>query len=104
MREDLDKTDGVFIVGNITQKKSFDRIEKYWLPEIRKHLNINIPIILLANKADLKPKIEKEEIQSLAKAFGINRVFWTSAKNGLNVEEAFKSILFPIIEQKLKKL
>ncbi len=104
MRENLDKTDGVFIVGDITQTKSFDRIEKYWLPEMRKHLNINIPIILLANKADLKPKIEKKEIKSIAKAFGIDKVFWTSAKNGLNVEEAFKSILFPIIERELNRL
>ena len=101
--ENLDQTDGVFIVGDVTNKESFERIEKYWLPEIRKHL-IKIPIILLANKADLPHKIEKEEVESIANAFGINKVFWTSAKTGQNIETAFKSILFPILEQELKKL
>lgn len=96
------ETDGIFMVGDLTNKESFDEIETYWLPNIRKHVDKDIPIVLLANKSDLKPAVTKKKIETLAKKLGFHAVFRTSAKSGKNVDEAFKSLISPMVKRALK--
>jgi len=97
-------TDGIILVGDLTSKESFEAIANYWMPNIRKNLNEEIPLILLANKCDLEHSVTKEELEDLAKKLGIGKVFLTSAKTGENVDVAFKSLVPPMIARVMEKL
>ena len=97
-------TDGIILVGDLTSKESFEAIETYWMPNIRKNLSEEIPLILLANKCDLEHSITKEELEDLARKLGIGKVFLTSAKTGENVDAAFKSLVPPMIARVMEKL
>ena len=103
-KELLNESDGIFIVGDLTKKETFTLIESGCVPKLRKVLGEEIPIILLANKADLKPAITKEEVEKIANTLGLEKVFFTSAKTGENVEEAFKSIIPPMVARALDAL
>lgn len=54
-----------------------------------------VPIVILGNKRDVGPasrEVQPEEGQRLAQRFGCE-FFETSAKNGFNVEQAFKTVV-----------
>ncbi len=99
----FNESDGIFIVGDLTRKETFERIEKNCVPKIRKILG-EIPIVLLANKCDLEYDIEESAIETMGRQLGIEKVFFTSAKTGQNVDAAFKSIIAPMIARQLKVL
>ncbi|KKL80135.1 hypothetical protein LCGC14_2007780 [marine sediment metagenome] len=82
---------GVLIVGDLTRKNTFDQIEKFWIPDVKQYCNIT-PIVLLANKSDLKRNLNEKEINSLGKKINAISIFYSSAKTGENVELAFKII------------
>jgi len=82
---------GAIIVADLSRKNTFDQIEKFWVPDVRLHCEI-IPIILLANKSDLKRDIDDSEIYSLGKKIDAQAVLITSVKTGENVELAFQVI------------
>ena len=48
------KADGVLLVFDISNKKSFDKIKNYYTQKIRDNCKPGIPILLLGNKTDLK--------------------------------------------------
>ena len=93
-------TQGIFIVGDLTRKNTFEQIEEFWVPDL-KNYNINSPIILLANKNDLNRDISEEEIEILRKKINAEYVINTSAKTGENVDKAFKLISEQIIKSKV---
>jgi len=82
---------GAIIVADLSRKITFDQIEKFWVPDVRLYCEIT-PIILLANKSDLKRDIDEREIYSIGKKIDAKSVFLTSAKTGENVELAFQVI------------
>ncbi|MFX1503749.1 MAG: Rab family GTPase [Promethearchaeota archaeon] len=82
---------GIIIVGDLTRRNTFDQIEKFWIPDVKKYCDI-APIILLANKNDLNSELSENEISSLGEKIGILSVIYTSAKTGEHVEIAFKQI------------
>ena len=90
-------TDGVLIVADLTRKNTFEQIEKFWYPDLKKN-NISSPIILLMNKSDLKREITEEEIEALGKKIEAKYILITSAKTGVNVEKAFKLISEQVIK------
>ncbi|MHA2282471.1 MAG: Rab family GTPase [Promethearchaeota archaeon] len=90
---------GVIIVGDITRGKTFDQIEKFWVPDLSENCSL-IPNILLANKSDLTEKIEEQWIKTLGARINTSSIVFTSAKTGENVELAFKLIA----EQAIKDL
>ncbi len=83
--------DGALIVGDLTRKNTFYQIEKYWVQDLKKYCK-NLPIILLANKNDLKRDIAEKEILLSGKRLNFKEILVTSAKTGENVEKAFKII------------
>jgi len=82
---------GVLIVGDLTRKNTFDQIEEFWVPDIKKYCEI-APIVLLANKNDLDKELNKKEISILGEKINAISTIYTSAKTGENVEIAFKII------------
>lgn len=82
---------GVLIVGDLIRNNTFDQIEKFWIPDIKKYCS-NAPIVLLANKSDLVGDLNKQDIDSLGKRINTISNLYTSAKTGENVELAFRII------------
>lgn len=85
-------------IYDMTNRKTFDKLND-WV-ESFKEARGEQPLLLIGNKADLKNKIEVEEEE--AKSFGEKNnmdFIITSAKTGLNVEEAFKNLIQKILEK-----
>jgi small GTP-binding protein len=82
-------TDGVMMVADITRKETLESIRSYWLREVRNIVG-NIPFIILANKSDLKKRAEfgEKELGKFASRYTAP-FFFTSAKSGENVKQAF---------------
>ncbi len=87
---------GALIVGDITRENTFEQLKGFWSPDLKKFCG-EIPKILLVNKNDLKPIISNKEVENLAQYINVNTIIFTSAKNGQNVEEAFRKIAEEII-------
>ena len=90
---------GALVVYDITKENTFKSIER-WLSELKDNADPKIVIMIIGNKADLSQTREIEE--STAKEFCQNQklfFFETSALDGTNVENAFKSLLIEIYKQ-----
>ena len=87
------KSDCVFLVYEITNRKSFKNISN-WIKECKSKASENVLIVLIGNKCDLNEKrqVTTEEGENLAKKYKIS-FYETSAKTGKNVQEAFTEIL-----------
>ena len=83
---------GIFIIFDITEKKSFDSIE-FWLDEIKRYAHQNAVIILIGNKKDSEDKreISFEDASSFAEQIGI-KYFETSAINGNGLDHVIRVI------------
>lgn len=90
-------TQGALIVGDITRKNSFNQIEDFWYPDLIKYCE-KIPIVLLCNKDDLERKFSEMEANILKKNINAKDVLFTSAKEGDNVDKAFKTITKEIMK------
>jgi hypothetical protein len=83
-------SDAGILVFDVTRPDTFEAVEN-WADLFTKDEKKR-SIVLLANKMDLGPKFEAEsQGRELAKKRGW-RFFTTSAKTGMNVEQAFLSI------------
>ena len=88
------KIDGCIIVYDITNRRSFDEIEKYYIPKLNEKCKKNIVTVLLGNKKDMedKRKISFEEGNELAKKY--NFIFKeASCFEKINVFIAFQTII-----------
>eukprot|EP01100_Stratorugosa_tubuloviscum_P003859 TRINITY_DN1939_c0_g1_i3.p1 TRINITY_DN1939_c0_g1~~TRINITY_DN1939_c0_g1_i3.p1 ORF type:complete len:201 (-),score=81.86 TRINITY_DN1939_c0_g1_i3:129-731(-) len=83
--------DGIILVYSLVDQKSYEEFES-WLQYLSEALeNVNqIPKIIIANKSDLG----REITIGARKAQNLNiKYFEASAKDGANVEEAFREII-----------
>ena len=87
---------GILLVYDVTNEGSFNNINQ-WMLAIRQHASSSVNKVLLGNKADTSgPLVAKRAVatargQALADQHGI-RFFETSAKNSINIEEAFTTV------------
>ena len=93
---------GALIVGDLTRENTFEQLKDFWNPDLKKFCG-EIPKILVVNKVDLKPMVSKPDIEKLAQNVKVKTTVFTSAKNGQNVEEAFRQIAKAIVTSNLKK-
>lgn len=90
---------GIIIVYDATDMESFHNV-KSWLGEIEKFASENVNKILVGNKCDLVSKkvVETKMAQELADSLGIP-LLETSAKDSINVDEAFTRMAKDIKER-----
>ena len=90
---------GILLVYDITRPTSFDNLAK-WLRTILEHSNADVEKMIIGNKCDMEEQrlISKERGESIAKENGIP-FLETSAKNNINVEEAFLQMSERILDK-----
>ena len=83
---------GIMLTYDVTDEQSFVNIRN-WMKNIEEHAADNVNKMLIGNKCDLieKKTVDTERGQQMAKTYGIP-FMETSAKNNINVEEAFFTI------------
>lgn len=94
---------GAMLVYDITNKASFDNIER-WLTELRQHADSNIIIILVGNKSDLGHlrQVTMETARKYCEDNGLSLVE-TSAKDNTGVDFAFQKLIGEIYHETVKK-
>ena len=98
---------GIIVTYDITDRDSFAKVSE-WMAEVDKHALENISRILVGNKKDLEDQrqVPYNEGKDLADHFNV-RFLETSAKNALNVEEAFllmtREIKSKVVQSQPKK-
>ena len=88
---------GILAVFDVTKKATLRDLTK-WIDGVRESVG-PIPVYSLGNKVDLVERRETEE----AEASDVRRayecpIFYTSAKTGANVEQAFQSLAKTVVE------
>ena len=84
---------GAFIVYDITNKSTFDNIDK-WISDLKLNGDQNICIVILGNKSDLNESRQVSTNDGMKKAEMFKTAFMeTSALNGENIGEAFEELI-----------
>ncbi|XP_039851831.1 ras-related protein RABE1c-like, partial [Panicum virgatum] len=85
---------GILLVYDVTDESSIKSIIRNWICNIEQHASDNVNKILVGNKADMdetKRAVPTAKGQALADEYDI-KLFETSAKTNLNVEQVSFSI------------
>ena len=92
-------SNGIFIIFDLGDKMSFDKINE-WMKQINYHLkSIEIPIVLLGNKCDHHNReINEKIIEDLCNFYKI-KYFQTSALKNIGIEETFNYMINEIIKK-----
>ncbi|ELP88800.1 GTP-binding protein SAS1, putative [Entamoeba invadens IP1] len=89
---------GVIFVFDVSNKKSFDSIN-FWIDDFKKSEGDTMTFMLCGNKCDIAERIvTKEEAKTFADKIGM-KYFETSAKNGTNIKEMFKTLVKEVYEK-----
>lgn len=104
LESEIRKAHVICVVYAIDNPQSFDRIQAFWLPHFRQ-LGVNIPVILVGNKIDLRgghvtnEALEDEIVPIMNEFKEVETCVECSAKMPLNVSEVFyfaqKAVLHP---------
>jgi small GTP-binding protein len=89
---------GVIITYDCTNENSFNNI-KYWIEEIKANADNNICKVIAGTKCDLVNKtVDIQKAEELGRELGV-KVFETSSKNDVNVDETFQQLASEILEK-----
>ena len=90
---------GMIITLSIDNRTSFQNL-KMWISSIFEHSgNPNIPLVVICNKTDLEEDrvVSNEEVEEVCKEEKL-KVYFTSAKQNINIDEAFEYIIEKVIK------
>ena len=91
----------IIFVYDVTERSSFENIEKFWLKEIREYFPVNSEVILMlvGNKIDneYSRKVTEDEGDELARKHGMLFIE-TSAKERVGIQEAFEEVVNKVLE------
>ncbi len=92
---------GILAVADLTRRGTLDAL-RVWISSVES-VSGKLPVFLVVNKADLNERAEygPSEIGAAANAFGAEFLA-TSAKTGINVEEAFRHLAFLAAARQLR--
>ena len=80
---------GAILVCDVTRLDTYECLGA-WAEQILKASG-DIPLVFIGNKSDLPPAVTEEDMERLAGRYG-SPYFFTSAKQGKNVQEAFEAL------------
>eukprot|EP01103_Thecamoeba_quadrilineata_P020773 TRINITY_DN9107_c0_g1_i1.p1 TRINITY_DN9107_c0_g1~~TRINITY_DN9107_c0_g1_i1.p1 ORF type:complete len:228 (-),score=31.48 TRINITY_DN9107_c0_g1_i1:191-874(-) len=91
---------GVLLVFDVTDYLTFNNLE-LWIHQVERYGQDNVVIVIVGNKIDQNKtrSVSQIEAQSFAKKHKLQYIE-TSAKESINVEEAFRACVEPIYIQK----
>lgn len=92
---------GAVIVYDITNRESYDSLEK-WIKEVNENSAVDIIYYVLGNKADMtaERKVTKKEAEDFLKKQKVSiKYYEVSAKNGNNISLAFDTLIQDIVEK-----
>ena len=84
---------GGIIVYDVTNRSTFQSVS-YWIEEIQQKAQSGVAIVIVGNKSDIEEQrqISAEEGKQFAESCSLPW-FETSAKSGVNVEQAFEVLM-----------
>lgn len=88
------ESNGFLLFFDVTNRQSFEKLQS-WFEEGTKYNADWSVCVIVANKCDEAPQVSKDEAESFAKKKNI-KCFFSSAKNGTNVNEAIMALLLLI--------
>ena len=94
-------THGVIAVVDSTRPETLESIHE-WVQSIRQVVG-DVPMVFLANKCDLEPKITMEMMEKELSKYG-SKFMYSSAKTGENVADAFRNLGEIIIDKYFPEL
>ena len=88
------KADCCLLVYDITSKKSFDKIKKYYVKRLKEYSDNILKVVLLGNKTDLKDRRQVSDIKGRDLALKNGYIFMeSSCKDNYNVSDAFTTLV-----------
>ena len=91
----------IIFVYDVTERSSFDNVEKFWLKEVQQFFpnTSEIVMMLVGNKIDnvAARSVSESEGEELARKHGMMFIE-TSAKEKIGVNEAFEEVVNKVIE------
>jgi len=95
---------GAMLVYDVSEPKTFDTVAK-WKDEIDAKVvlpnNMPLPVVLLGNKCDKDgAEVDKSQLDRFCEEKGFETWFDTSAKLGLNIDNAAKCLVERILQHK----
>jgi len=104
-KNQMKNADGILIIYDVTDRKSFNGAIK-WLESIKNEKNelkFGTNCVVIGNKIDLNQNIQvsKEEALKIAENFNAS-FFETSAKDNINVQEAFEKIIYDLYKKAIE--
>jgi small GTP-binding protein len=93
-------THGALIVCDTTRKETLENVPN-WVSELF-NVTGDVPLVFIGNKVDLvdQNQFGQDDIKKTVEGFEAP-IFLTSAKNGENVEEAFKALGWNLVKNDL---
>ena len=92
--------DGAMVIYDITNRNSFENIEK-WIDKIKICNKTSVPIIIVGTKTDIEKhrRCHKYEAENIAKKYNYVTIE-CSSKDNYNIDETFDLIINEIIKHK----
>ena len=89
------RADGILLIYDVTDPNSLQHVTS-WMAQIRERAKKDVAITLIGNKTDLADSQDFSSGERLASSYNI-KVFPTSAKTGVNIEDAFMSLVSDVV-------
>jgi small GTP-binding protein len=92
-------TQGAIAVCDVTREDTLNRLDE-WI-ETLNQITKNVPVVFMGNKCDLvdEAQLTYNDIKNFSGKYSDSTVFLSSAKTGINVNLAFKTLSETIIKK-----
>jgi small GTP-binding protein len=88
-------SDGVILMFDLSNKKSFDNME-YWLEDVKINSgNLSIPVVLVGNKSDKTSVVKDKDIEDFVTKYSANiiKFFKCSVLHNNNIDNSYNTLI-----------